>query len=114
MCTHFESVSPLSLSSKTFNRRGFLRATAASSLVLAAGPGLGGAAHAAESHIKSIHGSGFCNLNYFLANALQTAQEDGLTIDFVMTPSSADMVTFLGTGQVDAGLDALYQLHGPA
>jgi NitT/TauT family transport system substrate-binding protein len=104
MCTHFESVSPLALSSKTINRRGFLRATAASSLVLAAGPGVGGAAHAAESHIKSIHGSGFCNLNYFLANALQTAQEDGLTIDFVMTPSSADMVTFLGTGQVDAGL----------
>jgi NitT/TauT family transport system substrate-binding protein len=104
MCAHFDSVSLLSLSARTFNRRGFLRATAASTLVLAAGPGLGGAAHAAETHIKSIHGSGFCNLNYFLANALQTAQEDGLTIDFVMTPSSADMVTFLGTGQVDAGL----------
>lgn len=104
MCEHFESASLLSLRSMNFNRRGFLRATAASSLALAVGPGLGNAAHAAESHIKSIHGSGFCNLNYFLANALQTAQEDGLIIDFVMTPSSAEMVTFLGTGQVDAGL----------
>ena len=87
-----------------FKRRGFLRATAASTLTLAMGPGIGGAAHAAESHIKSIHGSGFCNLNYFLANALQTAQADGLIIDFVMTPTSAEMVTFLGAGQVDAGL----------
>jgi NitT/TauT family transport system substrate-binding protein len=104
MCEHFEGASLLSLKSMNFNRRGFLRATAASSLALAVGPGLGAAAHAAESHIKSIHGSGFCNLNYFLANALQTAQDDGLIIDFVMTPSSAEMVTFLGTGQVDAGL----------
>jgi NitT/TauT family transport system substrate-binding protein len=104
MCEHFESASLLSLRSANFNRRGFLRATAASSLALAVGAGVGGATHAAESHIKSIHGSGFCNLNYFLANALQTAQEDGLIIDFVMTPTSAEMVTFLGTGQVDAGL----------
>jgi NitT/TauT family transport system substrate-binding protein len=84
-----------------FSRRGFLRATAASTLTLAMTHGSG---HAAESHIKSIHGSGFCNLNYFLTNALQTAQEDGLIIDFVMTPTNADMVTFIGTGQVDAGL----------
>ena len=104
MCDHFESASLLSLKPANFNRRGFLRATAASSMALAFGPGLADAAHAAESHIKSIHGSGFCNLNYFLANALQTAQEDGLIIDFVMTPTSAEMVTFLGTGQVDAGL----------
>jgi NitT/TauT family transport system substrate-binding protein len=104
MCDHFENVSLLSLGSRNFNRRALLRATAASSLALAAGPGLGGTTHVADSHIKSIHGSGFCNLNYFLANALQTAQEDGLIIDFVMTPTSAEMVTFLGTGQVDAGL----------
>jgi NitT/TauT family transport system substrate-binding protein len=92
------------LRSMDFNRRGFLRATAASALTLAMGPGAGDSAHAAESHIKSIHGSGFCNLNYFLANALQTAQADGLIIDFVMTPTTAEMVTFLGAGQVDAGL----------
>jgi NitT/TauT family transport system substrate-binding protein len=104
MCDHFESASLLSLGSRSFSRRGVLRATAAGTLALAVGPGLGSAAHAAESHIKSIHGSGFCNLNYFLANALQTARDDGLVIDFVMTPTTAEMVTFLGAGQVDAGL----------
>lgn len=104
MCDHSGSASLTSLRSADFSRRGFLRATAVSSLALAVGPGLAGAAHAAETHVKSIHGTGFCNLNYFLANALQTAQQDGLIIDFVMTPNHADMVTFLGTGQVDAGL----------
>ncbi len=104
MCDHLESVPLLSLGARNFSRRGVLRATAATTLALASGPGFGGAAHAGESHIKSIHGSGFCNLNYFLANALQTAKDDGLIIDFVMTPTTAEMVTFLGTGQVDAGL----------
>jgi NitT/TauT family transport system substrate-binding protein len=104
MCERFGSTLPSSLRAMDFSRRGMLRATAASALALAVGPGLCGTAHAAETHIKSIHGSGFCNLNYFLANALQTARDDGLIIDFVMTPSSADMVTFLGAGQVDAGL----------
>jgi NitT/TauT family transport system substrate-binding protein len=104
MCDHFESASLLSLRSGGFSRRRVLRATAAGTLALAVGAGLGGAAQAGESHIKSIHGSGFCNLNYFLANALQTARDDGLVIDFVMTPTTAEMVTFLGAGQVDAGL----------
>jgi NitT/TauT family transport system substrate-binding protein len=101
MCEHFGGYVPLSAQSLNVNRRGFLRATAASTLALAIGAG---PAHAAETHIKSIHGSGFCNLNYFLSNALQTAKDDGLIIDFVMTPTTAEMVTFLGTGQVDAGL----------
>jgi NitT/TauT family transport system substrate-binding protein len=100
MCERTGTAWLSSLRSMDFGRRGFLRATAASTLTLA----VGHAAQAADSHIKSIHGSGFCNLNYFLANALQTAQEDGLIIDFVMTPTNAEMVTFLGAGQVDAGL----------
>ena len=57
-----------------------------------------------ESHIRSTFGSGFCNLNFYLTNALQTAQKDGLILDFVPTPSFSDQVTFLGAGQVDAGL----------
>jgi NitT/TauT family transport system substrate-binding protein len=63
-----------------------------------------GSAQAAETHIKSTHGSGFCNLNYFLANARQTAKDDGVMLDFVITPTFAEQVTFLGAGQVDAGL----------
>jgi len=61
-------------------------------------------AHAAESHIRSTFGSGFCNLNFYLTNALQTAQKDGLILDFVPSPTFAEQVTFLGAGQVDAGL----------
>ena len=61
-------------------------------------------ARAAESHITSTFGSGFCNLNFYLTNAMQTAQTDGLILDFVPTPTFAEQVTFLGAGQVDAGL----------
>ncbi len=61
-------------------------------------------ARAAESHVTSTFGNGFCNLNYYLTNALQTAQRDGLILDFVPTPTFAEQVTFLGAGQVDAGL----------
>jgi NitT/TauT family transport system substrate-binding protein len=104
MCERFGTAWSPSLRSMDLSRRGFLRATAAGSLTLAVASGMAGSVQAADSHIKSTHGSGFCNLNYFLANALQTAQEDGLIIDFVMTPTSAEMVTFLGAGQVDAGL----------
>ena len=100
MCEH-GSLDLTRLRATQFNRRGFLRATAASTLTLALGAG---AAHAAETHIKSTHGSGFCNLNYFLANALQTAKDDGVMLDFIITPTFAEQVTFLGSGQVDAGL----------
>lgn len=101
MCEH-GTIDLAQLRAAQFNRRGFLRATAASTLTLALGAG---AAHAAsETHIKSTHGSGFCNLNYFLANALQTAKDDGVMLDFVITPTFAEQVTFLGAGQVDAGL----------
>src|ERR1044071_3476951 len=100
MCEH-GTIDLTQLRAAQFIRRGFLRATAASTLTLALGAGV---ARAAETHIKSTHGSGFCNLNYFLANALQTAKDDGVMLDFVMTPPFAEQVTFLGAGQVDAGL----------
>src|SRR5580704_1516480 len=83
-----------------FSRRTFLRGAGAGVLTIA----IGGHAHAAESHIKSVHGSGFCNLNYFLTEAKQLAKDDGTILDFVVTPTSAEMVTFLGAGQVDAAL----------
>ncbi len=43
--------------------------------------GCGHGAQAAESHIRSTFGSGFCNLNFYLTNAMQTAQKDGLIMD---------------------------------
>ena len=85
------------------SRRGVMKATAASVLTFAAG--FGGAAHAqAKGSLKSTHGTGFCNLNLFLAHSLQMAKEDGLEIQFINTPTFAEQVTFLGMGQVDLGL----------
>lgn len=86
-------------------RRGMLKATAAAALTMAVGPGVSGLAHAqAGAALKSTHGTGFCNLNLFLAHALQLARSDGTEIQFINTPTSAEMVTFLGMGQVDMGL----------
>src|ERR1041385_9210572 len=100
MCEH-GTVDLGRLRAARFDRCSFLQAAAAGSLTLALGSG---AAHAVETHVRSTHGSGFCNLNYFLANALQTAKDDGVMLDFVITPTFAEQVTFLGSGQVDAGL----------
>src|SRR4051794_233694 len=87
----------------TASRRGVMKATAASVLTFAAG--FGGEAHAqAKGSLKSTHGTGFCNLNLFLAHSLQMAKEDGLEIQFINTPTFAEQVTFLGMGQVDLGL----------
>ncbi len=85
-------------------RRSVLQASGASVLTLMGLHGLGGGAKAAETHIHSTYGNGFCNLNFYLTNALQTAQTDGLILDFVPSPTFAEQVTFLGAGQVDAGL----------
>jgi len=104
MCDRSDLVPLSTWQTMDFSRRGFLRTAGAGVLTVAVGGGLSGHAHAAESHIKSIHGSGFCNLNYFLCEAQQMAKDDNVILDFVLTPSSADMVTFLGAGQVDAGL----------
>lgn len=104
MCDRSAPLSLSALAGVDFSRRGFMRSAGAGALTLAIGGGMHGAAHAAESHIKSIHGSGFCNLNYFLCEAQQLAKDDGVVLDFVLTPTNAEMVTFLGAGQVDAGL----------
>src|ERR1700731_3947958 len=87
-----------------FSRRKVLKSAAATTLTVAVGGGLMGAAHAAANTLKSTHGTGFCNLNIFLSHALQTAKDDGVEIQFINTPTFAEQVTFLGIGQVDVGL----------
>ena len=104
MCDRTASLPLSSLRTMDFTRRGILRAAGAGALTVAISGGLHGPARAADSHIKSIHGSGFCNLNYFLTEAQQMAKDDGVILDFVLTPTSAELVTFLGAGRVDAGL----------
>ena len=87
------------------DRRSLLKAAGVGALTMAVGPGLlGSPVHAASSTVKSTHGTGFCNLNLFLAHAKQLAMEDGLELVFVNTPTFAEQVTFLGIGQVDVGL----------
>lgn len=88
------------------NRRAALKATAAAALTFAVGPGFGGGdAHAqGRGRLRSTHGTGFCNLNLFLAQSLQLARDDGTEIQFINTPTFAEQVTFLGMGQVDVGL----------
>ncbi len=85
------------------SRRGVLKAGVASAMALTIGSGFPGMASAASS-VKSTHGTGFCNLPLFLSHARQTAQADGLTLEFVNTPTFAEHVTFLGAGLVDVGV----------
>lgn len=88
-----------------FDRRTFLRGTTAATLTLAVAPGfLGGAARAAGSEISATHGAGFCNLNLFLANVLHTVQDEGVDLKLVTTPTFADEITMIGSGQLDAGV----------
>jgi len=92
------------LKSKDFSRRRFLRNAGAGVLTMAVGPSfLPGEALAAGA-VKSTHGTGFCNLNMFLAHAMQFSKTDGTELQFVNTPTFAEQVTFLGIGQVDLGL----------
>jgi NitT/TauT family transport system substrate-binding protein len=65
--------------------------------------GLPGSARAATT-VKATYGSGFCNAAFFITHARQLAKDDGVTLDFVNTPSFADQVNFLGTGQVDLSM----------
>ena len=98
-CTHLPD-----LASMDFSRRSFMKSTGATVLTMGLGSGLfAGTAHAA-GEIKSTHGTGFCNLNIFLAHAMQFSKEDGVELKFVNTPTFAEQVTFLGIGQVDVGL----------
>lgn len=95
----------MNLGAKAPSRRTLLKAAGATALTMAVGPGLlGSEALAAGASVKSTHGTGFCNLNLFLAHAKQLAMEDGLELVFVNTPSFSEQVTFLGIGQVDVGL----------
>ena len=100
MCEH-GSIDLTRLRATQFNRRGILRATAASTLTLALGAG---GAHAAETHIKSTHGSGFCNLNYLPGACAAVREGRRRELEFINTPTFAEQVTFLGMGQVDIGL----------
>lgn len=53
---------------------------------------------------KGTHGTGFCNGAFFVAHAMQFAKQDGMTLEFINTPTFAEQVTFFGSGQGDVSV----------
>lgn len=89
-------------SSSCFKRRDMLRSMAAGS-VLAVLP-IAQAAAAGATRIKSTHGAGLCNLGIFIAKERQLAQDEGVELEFVVTPTNTDIVTLFGVGAVDISM----------
>lgn len=89
------------------SRRGFLKGGIAASASLALPAGLAGllgakgAAAADMTTLKATHGAGLCNLGIFIAKERNLAAADGVELDFVVTPTTTDVVTLFGAGMVD-------------
>jgi len=52
--------------------------------------------------LKATHGTGLCNCPFFLVKERNLAQ--GVTLDFVTTPSNADIAALFGAGVVDVSV----------
>lgn len=90
-----------------FSRRNFLKTTAIGAATLALPAhlaGLVGQAHAAETTIQATHGTGFCNMGIFLAKERGLAAAEGVDLEFVVTPSNAEITTMFGAGLVDMSM----------
>lgn len=106
MCDRHGTQGLTQLTKSTLDRRSFLKASALGTIVMGVSGGLMGLPGSARADltVKGTHGNGFCNVAFFITHAHQLAKEDGLTLEFVNTPSFADQVTFLGSGQVDVSV----------
>jgi NitT/TauT family transport system substrate-binding protein len=106
MCDRHGNYSLPDVTKSAVNRRSILKAGAAGTITMALSGGMMGLSRSAmaASTVKGTHGNGFCNATFFITHARQLAKEDGLTVEFVDTPSFADQVTFLGSGQVDVSV----------
>lgn len=96
---------------QNFSRRNFLKGSvAAAGASLALPPALAAmlapsdALAAGAVTVKATHGTGFCNLGFFLTKERQLTKADGVDIEFVVTPSNADIATLFGAGLVDMSL----------
>lgn len=91
----------------SLSRRGFLRTSSAGAVTvalpagIAAALGAKGARAQSFTKVKATHGAGLCNLGIFLAKKRELAKADGVELDFVVTPTTTDVVTLFGSGQVD-------------
>jgi NitT/TauT family transport system substrate-binding protein len=92
------------------SRRGFLKNSAGAFAGLATASSLGsllasGSVFAAgNTTLKATHGSGLCNLGIFLAKERNLAAADGVDLEFVVTPTTTDVVTLFGAGIVDVSV----------
>src|SRR5262245_19768276 len=91
-CEH--SHEPSTIGRGVLHRRDFLCRCCfggvASAAMLA---GINRPALADEVTFKATHGTGLCNLAIFLAHKRKYAAADGLNLEFVSTPSIADITT---------------------
>jgi len=103
MCDHLGDRSFPRLDEPKISRRDVLRRSAQGAVVIGLSGAVGGhmGSAFAQSGVTATHGNGFCNLALFLTHARQLAADDGVRLEFVNTPTFADQVTFLGSGQVD-------------
>ncbi len=90
-------------------RRGFLKKAVVGGAVVALPAGLAAlldpsVAWAANTTLKATHGTGLCNLGMFLAKERQLTKASGVDLDFVVTPSNADIATLFGAGAVDISM----------
>lgn len=93
------------LNGLNLDRRNFLRASAVSALTLAVAPNfLGGSALAASGKITATHGGGMCNMNIILSSVIHSVQDEGVDLQLITTPTFADEITMIGSGQIDAGV----------
>jgi len=106
MCDRHGSQGPIGPAKSGLDRRSFLKTGTLGTIVMALPAGMAGLAGSARAAatVKGTHGNGFCNVTFFITHARQLAKEEGLTVEFVNTPSFAEQVTFLGTGQVDVSV----------
>ena len=93
------------ISGLQLGRRGFLGAAAAGAVTIAVPTMLGHWASAADAAtFKGTHGTGFCNSAFFITHSRQLARKYGVELQFINTPTFAEVVTFFGTGQVDVSV----------
>jgi NitT/TauT family transport system substrate-binding protein len=99
MCDH-RDIGEISIDRRAFLRRG----AAAGAIAVAVPMGFSNGQTQAAGAFKATHGSGFCNSAFFITHAKQLGKEYGLTLEFVNTPTFAEIVTFLGAGLVDVSV----------
>jgi len=96
----------LAIPATALDRRSFLKGAALGTIRMAVAGGMAGPSRSAQAAgtLHATHGSGFCNVAFFISHARQLARDDGVTLEFISTPSFADEVTFLAAGHADVSM----------